>query len=68
MILNSLTADKRIHRCLKVFSEKLTAFIDFVREQGPEFIDKLGAPAFKGSLLFDDSKETKIDKYSEYRS
>ena len=46
LILNSLSSDKRIHRCLRVYNDKLTTFIDYVREQGPEFIKNLGVPAF----------------------
>lgn len=54
-MLHSLTTDKRIHRQLRGFGEKLPHFLDFVRSQGPDFVhNTLKAPVFPGSLLADE--------------
>ena len=43
--------------------------MEYIKEQDPDFIRKLGAPSFKGSLLNDTSKdEDKSDRKSDIRS
>ena len=59
LILESLTPDKRIRRCLRVFSEKLTAFIDFVKER----IARFKAPA---AVEFGDLPKTATGKVQKF--
>ena len=67
MILESLTLDKRTHRILRGFSEKLPAFLEYILDMGEEFILKLNPPPFKGSLLNEPVIDPN-DKPSDYRS
>ena len=67
LILKSLTKDRRIHRALLSFSDKLPNFIDFIRSKGPEFIRKINVPAFPGSLLLD-TRSFMNERNSEFRS
>ena len=54
LIAESLTSDRRLQKALLINSDKMNEFLDYVREQGPDYyIRRLGVPRFEGSLLFD---------------
>ena len=50
-MLQSLTADGRIHQKLRAFSDKIPDFLEYVKSQGPDFIRQLKVPVFSNSLL-----------------
>ena len=51
--MKSLSHDKRVQNDLKLFSDKLPDFLEYLREQNEDYLLQLKIPNFAGSLLLD---------------